>query len=303
MNCSPERIVRNSVYPCSVKRIISVGFLALLATGCAATGDPTPTPDSPSDASTSAAPAPPTSTPPSQFPSPVAASDASPSPRPSSVVVDWNSGKGTAESPAPDPSPKGWYEAAFGGPPESQGKILYVTFDDGPANATSEVLQLLNQYDSKATFFVLGEQVAQFPETLAKLKAAGNAVGNHSWDHKDFTTLSSDQVAIEITDTQAASSAIGRCVRPPYGSIDQQSGETAVRMGYQPIMWTAQAWDWKPPPVDKIVADMKAGTKPGAVLLLHDGGGDRQNTVAALKQLLPYWKQQGYTLQAIPACA
>jgi peptidoglycan/xylan/chitin deacetylase (PgdA/CDA1 family) len=201
-----------------------------------------------------------------------------------------------------DPSPLGWYEAAFGGPPDAQGRTLYVTFDDGPAAATPEVLSSLERYGAKATFFVIGQQAANNPNTLAQIVAAGHALGNHTWSHPDLATMSREQVASELALTLEAAPNAGGCMRPPFGSIEATSGTVSEEMGLQPIMWTGQAFDWRPPPVEKIVADIKAVTKPGAVILLHDGGGDRTNTVAALQQLLPFWVSEGYSLKPIPAC-
>ena len=218
------------------------------------------------------------------------------------VDVDWDSGKGTPENTALDPSQIGWYEAAFGGPPDSQGRVLYVTFDDGPAPATPQVLSLLAQYDATATFFVVGSSAAAQPEMVAAIQQAGHAVGNHTYSHKDLTTLSADKVASELTSTSEVAPQIGNCMRPPYGSIDAAAGNVAEQLGLQPIMWTGQAFDWRPPPVSKIVSDIKSVTTPGAVILLHDGSSGRANTVAALAELLPYWAQEGYQLKAIPVC-
>lgn len=225
------------------------------------------------------------------------------SPTANRQTVDWDSGRGTIQDPAPDPSPTGWYEAAFGGSQGGQGKTLYLTFDDGPGRATADILELLADSHAKATFFVVGRQAASSPRTVRAIHAAGHAIGNHTWNHADLTRLSKSQVRLELSRTgQVVGSIMGGCMRPPYGAINSLAGTTSVAMGFQPIMWTAQAWDWRPPPTEKIVDDMKAGTKPGAVLLLHDGGGDRSRTVAALRTLLPYWEQSGYQLKSIPKC-
>ena len=219
-----------------------------------------------------------------------------------SVDVDWDSGKGTPEIPALDPSPTGWYEAAFGGPPSTQGRVLYVTFDDGPGAATDDVLDILSQYNAKATFFVVGSEAAQSPATLDAIKSGGHALGAHSYSHPDLTTLSREGVREQLQSTIEVAPQIGGCMRPTYGAIDAQTGSVAEEMSLQPIMWTGQAFDWRPPPVAKIVSDIKLATTPGAVILLHDGGGDRSNTVAALRELMPFWRSQGYQLAAIPAC-
>ena len=234
--------------------------------------------------------------------SPMATPTPTPTAPASAVVVDWDSGRGTPESPAPDPSPSGWYEAAFGSPPDGQGKVLYLTLDDGPGISTRDTLDVLAANDAKATFFVVGTQAAASPDTIAAIKAAGHAVGTHTWDHADLTTLSAPDVRQEL-ETTAQAAGSGPCMRPPYGNIDAASGSESVDLRLQPILWTAQAYDWKQSATTaQIVSDIKARTAPGAVVLLHDGGGDRSKTVEALRELLPYWKSQGYQLKPVPAC-
>ncbi|MDA9912853.1 polysaccharide deacetylase family protein [Candidatus Nanopelagicales bacterium] len=217
--------------------------------------------------------------------------------------VDWDSGRGTASAPNPDPSPSGWYPAAFGTKAQAQGQTLFLTLDDGPDADTPAILRLLRKHDAQATFFAVGKQAQAYPDLIRKITGQGHLIGNHSWDHADLTTLSRSAVLADLKSTnRAVGSAMGTCMRPPFGEINQMVGRAAVSLDLLPIMWTGQAWDWRPPPTEDIVADMKRATKPGAVLLLHDGGGDRSNTVAALQTLLPYWDSLGYTLKGVPAC-
>ncbi len=239
-----------------------------------------------------------------------------------SVAVDWNSGGGQAEMAKGLPSPSGWYPAAFGSPaptavtsPSAGGpgsvessageKVLYLTFDDGPSKDTPELLDLLAAAGAKATFFVIGQQAAEQPEMLRKIASDGHAIGNHTWNHPELTKLSAEEVSNQLTRTTAAVDAatpIGACMRPPYGLINDEVAGIALSQHLQPILWTAHAEDWNQPPVDAMVADLRAGTAPGAVFLLHDGGGSRANTLAAVKQMLPEWRSQGYRLASVPAC-
>ncbi|MCH9815939.1 MAG: polysaccharide deacetylase family protein [Actinomycetia bacterium] len=217
--------------------------------------------------------------------------------------IDWDSGRGTAASPNPDPSPSGWYPAAFGSKAKEQGKTLYLTLDDGPDAQTPAVLRLLRKHSAQATFFVVGKQAEAYPDLLGDINDQGHLIGNHSWEHADLTTLSRSAVLADLKATnRVVGTAMGGCMRPPFGAINQMVGRSAASMGLFPIMWTGQAWDWRPPASADIVADMKRATRPGAVLLLHDGGGDRSNTVSALRTLLPYWESLGYTLKGVPAC-
>ena len=180
--------------------------------------------------------------------------------------------------------------------------MLYLTFDDGPANSTREVLAKLAAFNAKATFFVIGSQALEYPDTIAEITSAGHGLGNHTWNHKDLTVLATDDVASQLTRTAEVANT-GACMRPPYGAIDAKSGAVSEQLNLQPIMWTAQAYDWKSTATPaQIARDLKAQTAPGSVLLLHDGGGQRTATLQALDELLPYWAQQGYELRAIEAC-
>lgn len=273
----------------------------LIVSGCAAASSPLgPQPavsSSPSAQTTATADSETlANSPTSESPSPSA------TPARENVPIDWDTGRGTPEQPEPDPSPVGWYEAAFGGSASDQGRVLYLSFDDGPGTSTPEVLDLLRQYNAKATFFVIGSAAASQPTMVEAIRADGHALGNHTWNHPDLVGLSESAVAGELQDTGAVAGT-GPCMRPPYGSIDRRAGGVSESLGLQPIMWTAQAFDWKSTATpEQITQDLKERTQPGAVVLLHDGGGSRANTVAALAQLLPFWTSQGYELKAVPAC-
>lgn len=218
------------------------------------------------------------------------------------VSVAWGDGRNAPGMKDGLPNPPGWYDRAFGGP--TAAKIIYLTFDDGPREPyTSQLLALLARYDAKATFFVLGQQARELPTLIAAEARAGHAIGDHTWDHPDLIGLSDAKVREELASVQRqVGSPLGPCMRPPYGLIDQRVAAVAFSLGLTPILWTAHAQDWDQPPVDRMVAALQRGTKPGAVLLLHDGGGSRERTVAAVERMLPWWQAQGYRLETAPAC-
>ncbi len=91
-------------------------------------------------------------------------------------------------------------------------------------------------------------------------------------------------------------------MRPPYGAINPKLRKDIKSLGYRPVMWDAHVWDWESPAVSEMVSDMKAANKPGLNLLLHDGGGDRTNTVAAVTTMLPKWQKDGYRFESLPKC-
>lgn len=190
--------------------------------------------------------------------------------------------------------------------------ILYMTFDDGPMPPnTTAVLDLLDKYHAKATFFVVGTMVAAHPETVRDEIARGHVVGNHTWNHKSLKGLArqrfNDQV--ERTD-EAIDTALGnttsknsnaRYLRPPYGATDKNTKRFADSLGYHLMMWNVDPQDWRRPEATAIVRNVLKHARPGAVILLHDGGGNRSRTLAALRTLLPELKAQGYVFRALPA--
>jgi len=219
-----------------------------------------------------------------------------------SVPVDWGNGRDTPGMKAGIPDPPGWYDHAFGGPTDE--RVLYLTFDDGPLPPyTDELLRLLDRHRARATFFVTGVQASANPTLLREVAARGHAVGNHTWDHPDLVALSESKVRESLSEViREVGSNLGPCMRPPYGLIDTKVAGVTAALGEIPIMWTGHATDWDNPKPEQIVADLKRATRPGAVLLLHDGGGTRRNTVSAVERLLPWWQEQGYRLETVPAC-
>lgn len=238
---------------------------------------------------------------------PAANTDASPSAEVSAndwlTSVDWSGGRHAAGMVNGIPNPAGWYQAAFGAP--SQDKVLYLTFDDGPwPPATDEILQALATNQAKATFFVVGNQVEAHPDYIQRIIDQGHAIGNHTMTHTDLIASSRDEIRAELSGTSklVGSSRMGNCMRPPYGLIDEKVAAVAHSLNLMPILWTGHAQDWDPPGTAEMMQMLKDATHPGAVILLHDGGGDKPETVSVVKQMLPWWKQQGYTLAAVPAC-
>jgi peptidoglycan-N-acetylglucosamine deacetylase len=176
------------------------------------------------------------------------------------------------------------------------GKVLYLTFDDGPQHEwTPIVLQVLRKHKAQATFFVLGMQVAQYPELLAAERAAGHQIGNHTYDHKTLSLLPEAKVRQEIV-TGVAS----KCVRPPGGGTNAKV--EAIIAGYhkRQVLWDVDTKDWEKPGTAHIYNAIMTGARPGAIILMHDGGGNRSQTVAALDQALTKLTKQGYTYRSLP---
>ena len=187
------------------------------------------------------------------------------------------------------------------------GKVIYLTFDDGPAvTYTKQILALLKKYDAKATFFQLGQNSTAHRDLTAAVLAQGHALASHTWDHADMTKLSTTALTHEIDETtRALSKAKGgpiTCLRPPYGAVNDRVRAAVAGRKLALHLWDIDPQDWSRPGVNAIVSNVLAGAHPGAVSLMHDGGGDRSQSVAALAKILPTLAARGYRFASLPGC-
>lgn len=187
--------------------------------------------------------------------------------------------------------------------------VLYLTFDDGPAADTPAVLAALAQHGARATFFVVGARVQERPEDLRAAIQAGHYIGNHTFTHPHLAELTQPQVVQELQEAAAAVQAAagdlltldGRMhlMRPPYGSVNEHTAAWVSQLGYDLVLWDIDPNDWDLPGAEAIASQVLAEARPGAILLLHDGGGDRSQTVAALHAILPALAAQGYAFPSL----
>jgi peptidoglycan/xylan/chitin deacetylase (PgdA/CDA1 family) len=219
----------------------------------------------------------------------------------STPVIHKPSKSKTVRHPAQRPKQQQQQEQRTAAPADDwnltkHGKVLYLTFDDGPQGEwTPKVLQVLRKHKAQATFFVLGIQVAQFPELVTLERAAGHHVGNHTFDHKTLTTLSPAKMHQEI-----ATGVKSKCLRPPSGATNAKVEATATALHQRQVLWDVDTKDWTKPGVAHIEHAIMAGARPGAIILMHDGGGNRSQTVAALDQALTKLTKLGYTYRSLP---
>ena len=189
----------------------------------------------------------------------------------------------------------------------SGGRTVALTFDDGPGPATGQILDLLAQYHVKATFCEIGQNAAANPALVKRVVAEGHRLCDHSVHHpQPFEKLSHDKAVYEIGaahDMIVKAGGPGTDVswfRAPGGGFDADNEHIAAGLGMSSLGWSVDPRDWARPGVPAIVSTVQQQLKPGGVILMHDGGGDRSQTVAALKQLLPWLVAQGYTFD-LPA--
>ncbi|BAY60373.1 polysaccharide deacetylase [Calothrix brevissima NIES-22] len=179
-------------------------------------------------------------------------------------------------------------------------KFIALTFDDGPSpKNTAQVLEILKKNQIKATFFLIGEMVQAYPQVAKQVVADGHELGNHTWHHwyrrMDLATASSeiDRTADAIYKTTGVKTAL---FRPPGGYLNNGLADYAKNQNYAVMMWSSLCGDADRhiPQVPGMVNNVLKTAKPGAIVLLHDGGGNRSRTVKALPQIIADLKAQGY---------
>ncbi|HZX06777.1 polysaccharide deacetylase family protein [Kribbella sp.] len=174
-------------------------------------------------------------------------------------------------------------------------KVLFLTFDDGPDPTwTPQVLATLAKYGAHATFFELGEMQSEHSGLREQVLAAGNAIGSHSISHPQLTRLSAAQRHHQIFDGPRST-----CFRPPYGATNAKVRADIKAAGMVQVLWDVDPRDWARPGTSVIAHNILTHAKSGRIVLMHDGGGNRAQTVAALEQVLPVLKAQGYTFPAM----
>lgn len=194
--------------------------------------------------------------------------------------------------------------APAGPAPAGPGGVVYLTFDDGPTPAyTPPILALLARYQARATFFVIGRNAAAHPELVRQEHAAGHGVGNHTWNHRRLNGLEDGRLEAEVDATSAvigrATGTPVRCLRPPYATVDAASADRARARGLRLVLWDVDSNDWRRPGVAAIAGRVLGRVRSGDVVLLHDGGGDRTQTVAALEQVLASLSARGFRFSAL----
>lgn len=198
--------------------------------------------------------------------------------------------------------------------PPSRGEVA-LTFDDGPdPQFTPQVLDVLTAYRAKATFFVVGAQVRQYPELVLRIRREGHALGSHSATHPDARRLRTRHLAQDYADGRVAlETTIGAPValfRPPNGTLDTRGAVTIRRLGLLPWLWNVDPQDWHPDTTQEQIVQRCAAVTAGDVVLLHDGlrrplasrARDRSATVRALPLILEDLRARGLRTCTLPAC-
>jgi len=192
-------------------------------------------------------------------------------------------------------------------------KTIALTFDDGPdPRWTPQILDVLARYDAHATFFAIGSKVNQYPDLARRIVAGGNELGSHTFTHADLASTPAWRRRAELTLTSnAIAAATGHrptLLRPPYSSTpaavtgaDFAASQQAAAAGQLIVLADRDTGDWRRPGVPAIIAAAQPTKGRGAVVMMHDSGGDRGQTVAALRELIPRLQAQGYRFTTVSA--
>jgi peptidoglycan/xylan/chitin deacetylase (PgdA/CDA1 family) len=170
--------------------------------------------------------------------------------------------------------------------------VVALTFDDGPGPATSKTLDLLRKSGASATFFLVGENLREWPE-LPRAEAALGAVGDHTWTHPFLTRLTTAAMQREISSTQVAlERATGGPVllfRPPYGFHDAAVDREVRRLGMLQVLWSLDSRDSYPPPgatAAQIIQTLRTSLHPGSIVLLHENLRETERALPSVLRLL-----------------
>ena len=184
-------------------------------------------------------------------------------------------------------------------------KVIALTFDDGPGRTTPAILELLKQHHIRATFFMLGDQIEEFPDIARQVAAAGHEIGNHTYVHFDYhlaKNAAPQRLVHELAQTETTlqralhdPSFHTQIVRMPYGYYNKTwLLPTLKEHGYALVHWSFGT-DWKLAlPADEMIRLYIAHAKPGAVFLFHDGGRHREKTLAAVTAVIDALEKKGY---------
>jgi peptidoglycan/xylan/chitin deacetylase (PgdA/CDA1 family) len=176
---------------------------------------------------------------------------------------------------------------AHGNPGE---RMVALTFDDGPSGRTPAILRVLANHHAHATFFVVGRATRGMEPVLRHLAASGNELADHTYSHANLLALHvpgrTKQLRWTKTLVERATGVEPRFFRPPYGATGPAVNRLGRTLGLMPVLWSVDSRDWQLPGTKAIVRRVLRNVEPGSIVLLHDGGGDRQETLRALPAIL-----------------
>lgn len=183
-------------------------------------------------------------------------------------------------------------------------KVIALTFDDGPwPKSTAQVLDILKKNNIPGTFFVVGQNVKNYPDLTRRIVAEGHSIANHTWHHW-YHHMNPQTAAYEVANTTdiifKTTGVKSGLFRPPGGIMTNGVVSYARNNKYAIIMWSSDSIDYSRPAVPRLINNIFKSAKPGGIVLMHDGGGDRTHTVQALPEIISRFRKQGYKFVTVP---
>jgi peptidoglycan/xylan/chitin deacetylase (PgdA/CDA1 family) len=182
--------------------------------------------------------------------------------------------------------------------PANDEKIVALTFDDGPSKYTQQFLDILDKYEVKATFFNLGENIDQYPELAKKVVEKGHQLASHTYNHKQLNKLDAAEFIKQVDENakriEEVTGVYTSFIRAPYGEFSSECWLNSKGSITAAVNWTEDSEDWALPGVDAIVEKAAGDVNPGSIILMHDGGGEREQGIQALPQIIEKLQAKGY---------
>jgi len=186
----------------------------------------------------------------------------------------------------------------------ARSRDIALTFDDGPGPYTPQLLNVLEQYHVKATFFVIGRMLRYFSRSTVREIEDGDVIGDHTENHPMLAQLSAHEQKEELFEQILRIEVLGgkrpTLFRPPYGSFNATTLRELKALHLLMVLWSVDTNDYQQPGVPVIVERALGGAKPGAIILMHDGGGTRTQTIEALPLVIKGLRDRGYKLVTVP---
>jgi peptidoglycan/xylan/chitin deacetylase (PgdA/CDA1 family) len=186
----------------------------------------------------------------------------------------------------------------------SRRREIALTFDDGPGPYTRQILAILTRTHTPATFFIVGQQLTSYPRVLQAELRSGAAIGDHTENHPWLIRLGRagqfTQIVAAALRVRRLGGGLPRMLRPPYGVFNATTLAVARSLGMVVVLWSDDPSDYARPGAAVIVRRVLGAARPGAIVLLHDAGGPRQQTVAALRPIIDGLRRRGYRLVTVP---
>ncbi len=182
--------------------------------------------------------------------------------------------------------------------------VVALTFDDGPDPVrTPALLDVLAEANAPATFFLLGDAVEMHPDVVTRMAAEGHELGNHTYCHRYLPLARSRSVERELARTDRAiadaTGQVPKVARPPWGGRSPWTVRAFARLAKRLVLWDVNSYDWKGKPAAQVVERVLERTRPGSIILMHEARDGGEETIEAVRQLIPALRARGYELVTV----